>query len=155
MVIIMLDDTDRRLLRALQNYPDGGVQDLAERAGCTTATATRRLERLRDSGVLTGQHAVINWARLGYAVEVSLRFTLDKTSANAFDEFLAKARQIAEVVEIQTFLGRVDVRLAVVARDLGHYQRLYREQILMLPHIAEIEALMDVALIKSDERLPI
>jgi len=151
----MLDDTDRRLLRTLQNYPDLNALDLAERVGCTTATASRRLERLKDQGILAGQHAVIQWAKLGFAVEVSLRFTLDKTSANAFDEFLREARKIAEVVEIQTFLGRVDVRLAVVARDLEHYQRLYREKILMLPHIAEIEALMDVAVIKSDERLPI
>ncbi|MEO8531618.1 MAG: Lrp/AsnC family transcriptional regulator [Deltaproteobacteria bacterium] len=151
----MLDDTDRRLLRTLQNYPDLNAQDLAERVGCTTATASRRLDRLRESKVLTGQHAVINWARLGYTVEVSLRFTLDKTAPRAFDEFLTEARKIPEVVEIQTFLGRVDVRLAVVARDLAHYQRLYRERILMLPHIAEIEALMDVAVIKSDERLPI
>jgi Lrp/AsnC family transcriptional regulator len=151
----MLDDTDRRLLRTLQNYPDLSTQDLSERVGCTAATATRRLERLRDDGILTGQRAVINWANLGYAVEVSLRFTLDKTSSGAFDEFLREARKIAEVVEIQTFLGRVDVRLAVVARDLAHYQHLYRERILMLPHIAEIEALMDVAVIKSDERLPI
>jgi Lrp/AsnC family transcriptional regulator len=151
----MLDDIDRRLLRGLQNYPDLNAQDLAERVGCTTATAARRLERLRETGVLSGQHAVINWAKLGFAVEVSLRFTLDKTSPSAFDEFLSAARKIAEVVEIQTFLGRVDVRLAVVARDLEHYQRLYRDKILMLPHIAEIEALMDVAVIKSDERLPI
>ena len=151
----MLDDTDRRLLRSLQNYPDLSGQELAERAGCTTATATRRLERLRDAGILTCQHVVINWARLGYAVEVSLRFTLEKTAPRAFDEFLAEARKIPEVVEIQTFLGRVDLRLAVVARDLEHYQRLYRERILMLPHIAEIESLMDVAVIKSDERLPI
>jgi Lrp/AsnC family transcriptional regulator len=102
-----------------------------------------------------GQHAVINWGKLGYTVEVSLRFTLDKTSPDAFTEFLAEARKIPEVVELQTFLGRVDVRLAVIARDLEHYQHLYRDRILMLPHIAEIEALMDVAMIKSDERLPI
>ena len=88
-------------------------------------------------------------------MQVSLRVTLDKTVPGAFDDFLAAAREVAEVLEIQTFLGRVDVRLALVARDLGHYQKLYRDRILALPHIADIEALMDVAAVKSDERLPL
>ena len=60
-----------------------------------------------------------------------------------------------EVLEIQTFLGRVDVRLSVIARDMAHYQEIYRDKILTLPHIAEIEALMHVARIKSEEALPI
>ena len=81
--------------------------------------------------------------------------TLDKTVPSAFDAFLAAAREVAEVLEIQTFLGRVDVRLVLVARDLKHYQTLYRDRILALPHIADIEALMDVAAVKSDERLPL
>ena len=80
---------------------------------------------------------------------------MDKTQASAFDEFIAAARQIAEVVEIQTFLGRVDVRLSVIARDMPHYQDIYRRNILTLPHIADIEALMHVAAIKRDEALPI
>ena len=60
-----------------------------------------------------------------------------------------------EVIEIQTFLGRVDVRLNVIARDMGHYQHIYRSRILTLPHIADIEALMHVATIKETAQLPL
>jgi Lrp/AsnC family transcriptional regulator len=56
---------------------------------------------------------------------------------------------------VQTFLGRVDVRLSVIARDMGHYQQIYRSRILTLPHIADIEALMQVARIKGEEALPL
>jgi len=38
---------------------------------------------------------------------------------------------------------------------MGHYQAIYRGKILTLPHIADIEALMHVARIKSDEALPL
>lgn len=98
---------------------------------------------------------MIDWAALGYAVEVSLRVTLDKTQPRAFDEFVAAARLIPEVLEIQTFLGRVDVRLSVIARDMAQYQDIYRGRILTLPHIADIEALMHIARLKSNEALPI
>ena len=151
----MLDDTDRRLLRQLQNDPDAALSALASRAGVSAQLAGRRFDRLRAGGILKGQRAVIDWRPLGYAVEVSLRFTLDKTDPRAFDAFLAAARDVPEVIEIQTFLGRVDVRLNVIARDLADYHRLYRTRILTLPHIAECEALMQVATLKRDERLPL
>lgn len=151
----MLDDTDRRILRNMQAEPDLSTADLARRAGVTSAVCWRRLEQMRQRGVLIGQEAVIDWRALGYAVEVSLRFTLDKTQRNAFDEFLNAAREVPEVIEIQTFLGRVDVRLNVLARDMAHYQELYRTRILTLPHIADIESLMHIATIKSGEALPL
>ena len=151
----MLDDTDRRILRHLQADPAMPVADLAEAARIAPATCYKRLDRLREEGVLRATRAVIDWRALGFTVEVSLRVTLDKTQGRAFDEVMAAAREIPEVVEIQTFLGRVDLRLSVLARDMGHYQKVYRERILALPHITDIEALMQVATLKDVRTLPI
>ena len=151
----MLDDLDRRILRRLQLYPARSVAALAEATNTTSAVCARRLAHMKQTGVILGQEAVIDWRVLGYEVEVSLRVSLDKTQTRAFDDFIAAARLVPEVIEIQTFLGRVDVRLSVIARDMAHYQHLYRTRVLTLPHIADIEALMQVALIKSDEVLPI
>jgi len=152
---MQITDQDRRLIRQLQHIPDMPVAELAAELGISAANCARRMERLRDTGVIKGQHAVIHWAALGYTVEVSLRVSLDKTNPRAFDEFLDAARAVREVLEIQTFLGRVDVRLHLIANDMAHYQTLYREKILTLPHIAEIEALMQVAAIHERGELPI
>jgi Lrp/AsnC family transcriptional regulator len=153
--IMRFDKADFRILRHYQGDPGIPMAELAERAGVTLSTCWRRLERLRAHGVIRGVQAVIDWRKLGWEVEVSLRFTLDKTNPRAFDDFIAAAREVPEVIEIQTFLGRVDVRLNVVARDMAHYQEVYRERILTLPHIADIEALMHVAVIKDQETLPL
>lgn len=151
----MLDDVDRRILRHFQAEPSLTTAELAERCRITSGVCWRRIEKMQAAGVIEGQEAVVDWAALGYAVEVSLRITLDKTQARAFDEFTAAARNVAEVIEIQTFLGRVDVRLSVLARDMAHYQQVYRDRILTLPHIADIEALMHIARVKRDEVLPV
>ncbi len=152
---MQIDDTDRRILRHYLAEPALPRVDLAARAGVTPATLWRRLERLTEAGVIRSERAVIDWRRLGFSVEVSLRFTLDKTNPRAFDEFIAAAREVPEVVAIETLLGRVDVRLNVIARDMGHYQEVYRRRILALPHIAELEALMLIATIKEAEALPL
>ena len=151
----MLDDLDRRILRHMQSDPDLAIPELADQLGMTSSRLSRRIERLREDGILRGIRAVIDWRALGYEVEVSLRVTLAKTQTRAFDEFIEATRGIPEVIEIQTFLGRVDVRLSVISRDMAHYQDIYRASILSLPHIADIEALMLVASVKSNESLPI
>jgi Lrp/AsnC family transcriptional regulator len=151
----MLDETDRRILRSLLSDPDTGPAELADRAGVTQATWSRRIERMTREGAICGQHAVPGWTELGYTVAVSLRVTLDKADPMAFDRFLAAAREVPEVIEIQTFLGRVDVRLALLARDMEHYRRVYHDRILTLPHIADIEALLDVSRVTTRQVPPI
>jgi len=151
----MLESDDHAILRQLQAEPGIAMPELAGRARLTPARLARRLERLQADGVLLGQRWEIDWRALGYAVFVSLRVTLDKTEPTAFDDFIKSARDVPQVLEIQTFLGRVDVRLSLIARDLPDYQQLYRDRILTLPHIADIEALMDVANVKSNRDLPL
>lgn len=152
---IQVDDTDRRILRQLLAEPGVPTAELAKRAGVTPATCWRRVERLAQAGVIRSRAARIDWRKLGYEVEVSLRFTLDKTDPRAFDEFLVAARAVPEVTQIETFLGSVDVRLTVIARDMAQYQDIYRRRILTLPHIADIEALMLIATIKDSGGLPL
>lgn len=152
---IQVDDTDRRILRQLLAEPGVPTAELAKRAGVTPATCWRRVERLAQAGVIRSRAARIDWRKLGYEVEVSLRFTLDKTDPRAFDEFLVAAHAVPEVTQIETFLGSVDVRLTVIARDMAQYQDIYRRRILTLPHIADIEALMLIATIKDSGGLPL
>ena len=149
----MPDATDRRILRQLLADPDAPNAELARRAGVTPASLWRRLDRLRDRGIIAGIQARIDWRAMGYEVQVSLRFTLDKTDPRAFDEFIAAAREVPEVTEIQTFLGSVDLRLSVIARDMAHWQSIYRDRILTLPHVADSDALMLVSTIKDSTDL--
>ncbi|WP_300039173.1 Lrp/AsnC family transcriptional regulator [uncultured Roseobacter sp.] len=151
----MLDDLDRRILRHWQAEPALSPAELAGLCGITPGKAARRITRMQEEGIVEGVASVIDWAAMGYTVEVSLRITLDKTVPRAFDDFIEAARDVQEVTEIQTFLGRVDVRLNIIARDMAHYQDIYRRRVLTLPHIADIEALMQVARIKAEEALPL
>lgn len=152
---MQVDDIDRRILRQMLAEPGLAGPELAARAGVTAATCWRRVERLREAGVIRGEEARIDWRALGWELEVSLRFTLDKTHPRAFDEFLAAARKVPEVLEIQTFLGQTDVRLNVIARDMVHYREIYRARILTLPHIADTDALMLISTLKETEELPL
>ena len=152
---MQVDGVDRKLLRLLQDDATRSVSELASLANMSSGPVWRRLEKLEAAGVILGRKVEIDYAKLGYTVLVFLRITLDKTQGNAFDEFINEARKIPEVEAIQTLLGRVDIRMDVRARDLKHYQEIYKSGVLALPHITDIEALMLVSEVKNTERLPI
>lgn len=151
----MLDDTDRRILRQMQSEPGASVATIAERAGLSHAPCWRRIRKMEETGVIRGRSITLDKRKLGLEVQVFLRITLDKTARNAFDAFITEARKIPEVEAIQTLLGRVDIRMDVAARDLAHYQEIYRDRIMALPHILDVEALMLVSELKNTESLPI
>jgi len=136
----MIDPTDIKLLKALQHDADLSISDLGRRAGVSSAVATRRIAAMEKAGVIEGWTVDLDPKALGYEVSVSLRITLDKTVRSAFDEFIAAAQKVPDIDAIQTLLGRVDVRLNVLARDLEHYQQIYRDKILSLPHVLDIAA---------------
>ena len=150
-----IDMIDKKILRFLQVDALLSVSEIAEQVGVGTASCWRRIDRMEKANIIKERAVILDPKALGLEVEVSLRITLDKTQTDAFDRFIEAARELKEVNEIQTFLGRVDVRLNVLARDMAHYQEIYRNHILTLPHISEIEALMHVARIKTSEGLPL
>ena len=150
-----IDVIDKKILRLMQIDALLSVADIAEKVGVATASCWRSIGRMEKSGIIKGQISVIDPKALGLEVEVSLRITLDKTQTNAFDRFIEAARKVKEVNEIQTFLGRVDVRLNILARDMAHYQEIYRSQILLLPHISDIEALMVITNVMTKDGVPL
>lgn len=152
---MQIDDVDRKILRVMQDEPSLPNADLAERVGLSAGSCWRRIEKLEAEGVILGRAIDIDYSKLGYGVVVFLRITLDKTQSNAFDTFIHAAKKLSEVEAIQTLLGRVDIRMDVRARDLAHYQEIYKTRILALPHILDIEALMLVSEVKNTEKLPI
>ena len=80
----VLNNLEKRLVRHIMDDPDAGTQLLAERVGMSNTACWRKIEKLQDLGVIKGFIFEIDWKKLGYELEVSLRITLDKTQSDAF-----------------------------------------------------------------------
>ena len=109
MIMQNLDQTDRKLLRILQQMPDIAMADLARRVGVSVMAATRRLATMEQSGLIDGYSIDIDPRALGFDVSVSLRITLDKTNRSAFDEFIAAAERHVEGEQLRTELSTLRV----------------------------------------------
>ncbi len=72
---VLLDPTDRRILRELQADATIPVAELAERVGLSQTPCWKRVKRLTDEGVIDRKVALLNREKLdlGLVVFVSLK----------------------------------------------------------------------------------
>ena len=131
-----MDEIDGRLLEFLQQ--DGRITnaELAARVGLAPSSTLKRVERLREAGLITGFHARLNAVALGYKALALLSVTLKEQNAAAVAEFLGAVAARPEVVECYCTAGEEDFVLKVLTRDMAHHEVFIRETLMRLPGIA-------------------
>ena len=73
-----LDDTDRRIVGLLRNDGRMSVNEVAQRAHVSRATAYARLERLRNADVITGFQATVDPVKIGLPVTALILINLEQ-----------------------------------------------------------------------------
>lgn len=102
---------------------------IGERVGLSAPAVKRRVDRLRQEGVVTGFSAVVDPAALGWTTEAFIEIFC--TGATAPEEIYASVRKHPEVVAAYTITGEASALVHLRARDIQHLEvvleRLRRE----------------------------
>lgn len=150
-----LDETDLKILEALQQ--DGRISnvDLAERVHLSPSPCLRRTRQLERQGVILGYRAELDRAQVNLGLTVFVNIKVDRhTRANA-DTLSDALAVIPEVVACYMVSGEADFMAEVVVGDLPSYERLLSEKLLTLPMISDIRSVFALRTIKSGGALPI
>lgn len=116
-----VDDVDRELLGLLTEDARRTFADMAGRVGLSVAAVKRRVDRMREVGVITGFTVQVDHAKLGRPVEA---FTeVRYTGTTAVDDIVATAATIPEVQAVYTIAGDPDALVRFRVRDLADLQR--------------------------------
>jgi DNA-binding Lrp family transcriptional regulator len=148
--VIALDDIDRALLRALARDAMQSAGALGRQHGLSQPATWRRIRRLEEAGVLSGQAVDLDLAALGFGVTVFLGIKLAAKGRVSLEEFERAVSAIPEVSLVQHVLGLYDYRLRVTARDLADFERVLRRRIMTLPGVGNVEA----NVLLTEERRP-
>ena len=117
-----MDATDRQLLGILQQNARTSIQDMADRAGISTASVQRRLKALRDTGVILKEVAVLDPKRIDLGVTAIVSVELERDRLDQIDAFKRKAREDSQVTNFYCIAGDADFIMIVVARDIPEYE---------------------------------
>jgi DNA-binding Lrp family transcriptional regulator len=150
-----LDETDIRILRALQ--ADGRLAnvDLAERINLSPSPCLRRTKRLEAAGVIAGYRAEIDRAKVGLGLTVFVEIKVERHSRSNADELTSALLAIPEVVSCCMVSGAADFLVELAVADLAAYERLLSDRLLVLPMIADIRSNFALRVIKTAGALAI
>ncbi len=129
MANLKLDAIDLKLLDILQADATVQVAELAERVGLSQTPCWRRIQRLKDAGVITKNVMLVDRQKLNLGVTVFVSIRTNTHTQEWFDSFQAVVEAIPEVVEFYRMSGDVDYLLRVVVPDIAAYDRVYKRLI--------------------------
>lgn len=148
--MIALDETDRAILRALSQDAELTTAQLGRRVGLSQPATWRRVQALRQAGVIAGEELILDPGALGFGVTVFLGVKLSTKSRVSLEDFERAVTAIPEVQSVEHVLGLYDYRLRVIARDLADFERVLRRRVMTLPGVGDVEA----NVLLSEERRP-
>ena len=145
----VLDEADRRILRALQ--ADGRMTnlELARRCHLSPAATHDRVRRLREDGVITGFAALLDPARVDRALLIFVEVVLDRTTGEAFEAFAAAIARTREVLECHMVAGGFDYLIKARVRDMAAYRAFLGDVLVRAPGVRETRTYAVLEEVKS------
>lgn len=149
------DDTERRILAALQAQGRMPNVELAERIGLSESPTYRRVRQLEDAGVIRGYAALLDQRLLGLEVTAFVQVTMEKQPDAATEAFLARVEDEPHIVECHAMSGSYDYLMKVVARNIDHFSELVMQRMLKFPGVRNVESSFSLKEIKASRGLPV
>ncbi|MEU2064781.1 AsnC family transcriptional regulator [Streptomyces sp. NPDC013455] len=117
-----LDETDHQLLRLLHADGRRTFSEMAPEVGLSVAAVKRRVDRMREAGVITGFTVKVDHAKLGWGIEA---FTeLRYAGTTTIRDILGSTTRTPEVQAVFTIAGDLDALVHMRVRDINHLQEV-------------------------------
>lgn len=159
MESISLDSTDLRLLDALQRDASQTNQRLASDVGISPPTCLRRVQRLRDVGLIERQVALLSPDRLatvlGHGLQAVIEISLDRQDAASLDAFETRVIADDAVQQCWRVSPGPDFILVVAARDMQDYGALTQRLFTAVANVRNVKAFFSLKRAKFEPRVPL
>lgn len=131
----VLDEIDRKILRALSR--DGRIsnQKLAETVNLSPTPCWHRVKALEESGHISGYVAVLDQRSLGLPDTVIIEVTVDRHDDEIFQAFSDALAELPEVMEAYLLSGEYDYLIKVAVSGTEGYERFLRQKLYRLPGV--------------------
>ena len=150
-----LDNTDRRILRVIQEEARVSNAELAERVGLSPSPCWRRVRTLEENGVIERYVTLVNAKAVGLPINVFATVTLEKQAESALELFEKAVKKRPEVMECNLMTGEFDYLLRVVVPDLAAYERFLMDHLTRIKGIASIKSSFSLKQVSYKTALPL
>ena len=155
MQSVHIDSVDRRILDLLQSQPGINAAAIGEKIGLSQSAVWRRMQGLREEGIIREQPVKIDREKIGLNTMVFAQVKLTSHGRSNLAAFADAVRSYPQVLDCYVLLGNVDFLLRIVTEDIKSYEQFFFEKLSQLPGIQEINSSIALSEIKHTTVLPI
>ncbi len=155
MIDLHLDQTDRRILELLQSRPGITAATIGEEIGLSQSACWRRMQRLRDEGIVQDQPVKLDREKVGLNTMVFAHVKMTSHGRSNLAAFSEAVQAFPEVLDCYVLLGNVDFLLRIVTTDIKAYEQFFFEKLSQLPGIQEVNSSIVLSDVKHSNVLPI
>jgi Lrp/AsnC family transcriptional regulator, leucine-responsive regulatory protein len=121
---VNLDDVDWAIIGQLQQEARISLSELGRRVKLSSSATTERVRNLESLGVITGYHAAVDLARVGYPLLAVVRL---KYPGNHHEPLLRLLAERREILECLRTTGDDCYTLKVAATSMEHLETVVGE----------------------------
>ena len=150
-----LDATDLKILRILQQDADISMQDLAEKVGLSHTPCWRRINQMKEAGVIVGKATIIDGEKVGRGVNALCTVELEHHHEDILEAFEKAVQDCPEIVECFLMTGSRDYLLRIMVSSLGEYEQFMKHKLLHFPGVDTVDTSFALKKVKLTTALPI
>lgn len=154
-VAALTDRIDRQILKQLQTDASISNVALAAKVNLSAPACLRRVERLKEAGLIRATVALLDPKKMGAGMLVLIGVMLDRSTPESFMSFEKAARKVPGCMECHVVTGEFDYFMLVRTRDSDSFNKLHADQLLYLPGVRQIRTFMVLREILSTTVFPI
>ncbi|HEU4604070.1 MAG TPA: Lrp/AsnC family transcriptional regulator [Steroidobacteraceae bacterium] len=150
-----LDALDRRILLRYQRDTRATAESIAAAVGLSTAAVQRRLRRMRESGVIQREIALIDARAVGLAITCIVAVELLRETGRGIERFKSKVAKFPEVQQCYYVTGTCDFMVVVLSPDMQAYEAFTHKAFVDDPNVRSFTTHVVLDAVKVGAEVPI
>ncbi|HAD26810.1 MAG TPA: AsnC family transcriptional regulator [Alphaproteobacteria bacterium] len=152
---VILDKTDRHILRLIQEDATLSIAEVAEAVGLSSSPCWRRIRQMEEAGIIRKRVTLLDREKLGLHFVAFATVKLATPNRDTMTAFEAELMHWPEVMDCYSITGEADYMLRVVTADIHHYDAFQRDKLLACGLISDVLTRIVVRPIKRINALPV
>ncbi len=145
----MIDNYDRKILRALQSDGRISFTDLGKKVGLTTTPCIERVRKLESQGLIEGYSANLDSKQLEVGLVVFVQISLSRTGQHSFSLFRDTIKEFPEVQECHLVTGHFDFLVKARVKDMTAYRDFLENHLLTVKGVQDSTSIAVMETVKE------
>ncbi len=137
-----IDSLDKKIIKLITQNARIPYLEVARECNVSGAAIHQRIQKLTNSGVITGSKFTIEPKKIGYKTTAYMGIFLEQ--ASLYNDVMAELQKIPEITQCHFTTGNYSVFIKIFARDNEHLKSVLTDKIQIIPGIARTETFISL-----------